>query len=73
MIKINFGYHLNVPCNFNWEYYVARYPDLKKAGIDSKEKATHHWINYGKHENRICSYDVSQEKKKKEKTNKKQN
>ena len=39
--------------NFNWEFYVHKYKDLKKGGIDTEEKALEHWKNYGKKEERI--------------------
>ena len=38
--------------NFDWEEYIKNYRDLKEAGIDTKEKAIEHWINYGKKEGR---------------------
>ena len=40
---------------FDWKFYVNYYPDLLKNGIDDKEKAWKHWIEYGKNENRIFS------------------
>ena len=36
---------------FDWETYIERYTDL--SYIKSKQEAWYHWINYGKHENRI--------------------
>ncbi len=41
--------------NFDWEFYINKYTDLKKAGINTKEKAFLHWITYGKKEKRICN------------------
>jgi len=38
---------------FDWEFYINKYRDLKKAGIDTEEKALEHWIKYGKKEERI--------------------
>lgn len=38
--------------SFDWQFYLDLYPDLKLAGINTKEKAEHHYINYGKNENR---------------------
>lgn len=44
-----------VPHNFNWEFYVSHYPDLKKAGINTKEKAENHYLIYGKKEGRVIT------------------
>lgn len=38
---------------FDWKYYINRYSDLKKSGINTKKKAYQHWIKYGRNENRI--------------------
>ena len=38
--------------NFDWEQYIANYPDLKKAGINNKIKALNHYNNFGKKEYR---------------------
>lgn len=38
--------------NFDWEFYTNYYPDLKNAGINTKEKALNHYHNYGHKENR---------------------
>ncbi len=38
--------------NFDWKKYVDFYDDLKKANINTKEKAINHWINYGQYEKR---------------------
>ncbi len=40
---------------FNWEFYCNYYDDLKKAGINTKERAINHWNRYGKKELRICN------------------
>lgn len=37
--------------NFDWENYIKTYDDLNL--ITTKEDAWYHWINYGKHENRV--------------------
>ena len=37
---------------FDWEYYLSKYEDLRHADITSLEKAYQHWITYGCHENR---------------------
>jgi len=36
-----------------WEAYINRYADLRKAEINTKEKALKHWNTYGKKEGRI--------------------
>jgi GR25 family glycosyltransferase involved in LPS biosynthesis len=38
--------------NFDWITYINNYDDLYIAGINTKEMAIQHWINYGKNENR---------------------
>ena len=38
--------------NFDWKQYIDNYDDLKKAGIDTKDKAWKHWMNHGKLEGR---------------------
>ena len=35
---------------FDWKSYVGKYPDLKRLGINSEEKAIWHWKRYGKKE-----------------------
>jgi len=37
---------------FNWQYYLAEYPGLVTAGIDTEAEAKAHWINYGVNEGR---------------------
>lgn len=39
--------------NFNWQKYLQKYPDLQLAGINNKNQAWRHWINFGKKEGRI--------------------
>lgn len=39
--------------NFDWIYYVNKYPDLKKMKIDNKDKALFHYKKYGIKENRF--------------------
>jgi len=39
--------------NFDWEFYINEYKDLRDAGILTKEKAWQHWCKYGCNENRI--------------------
>ena len=38
--------------SFDWKAYIYHYRDLKEAGIDTKEKSFHHWINHGEKEGR---------------------
>jgi len=38
---------------FHWEYYINKYEDLRKNGINSPEGAFLHWTNFGKKEFRI--------------------
>jgi hypothetical protein len=38
---------------FHWEFYLNKYPDLRKNGLKSPEDAYQHWLNYGKNELRI--------------------
>jgi hypothetical protein len=40
--------------NFDWQYYINIYPDLRKVGINTEEKALKHWEIYGKREGRKC-------------------
>lgn len=40
---------------FNWKTYIDRYDDLKKAGIDTEEKALEHYITYGILERRLAT------------------
>jgi len=37
---------------FNFESYIANYPDLQKAGINNQQSAWNHFVRYGKSENR---------------------
>jgi len=43
---------------FDWKFYIAQYPDLQRAGINTEEKALCHWNKYGKKEKRCCSNNV---------------
>ena len=38
---------------FHWEFYLNKYPDLRKNGLKSPEDAYQHWMNFGKKELRI--------------------
>lgn len=39
--------------NFDWNFYINKYSDLKLNGINTKEKAWKHWQTYGIKEKRI--------------------
>lgn len=39
--------------NFDYLFYLELYPDLRKAGIQSKEQAYRHYMINGRHEGRI--------------------
>ncbi|AYV83488.1 MAG: hypothetical protein Hyperionvirus7_59 [Hyperionvirus sp.] len=41
---------------FDWNFYLHKYADLSRAGINTKTKAYHHWITYGKKEGRVCTF-----------------
>jgi len=41
--------------NFNYEYYLNRYPELRQEGIDTYEKALEHWNRKGKYDFRLSS------------------
>lgn len=38
--------------DFSWKTYIASYPDLQNAGIDTREEAENHFLNYGYFEGR---------------------
>jgi hypothetical protein len=40
---------------FDFLYYINRYPDLKQNNINTYNKAFHHWLTHGKKEGRICN------------------
>ena len=44
--------------NFDWEFYINRYSDLRKSNINTKEKAYRHWIQFGKKEGRVCYNNI---------------
>lgn len=48
---------------FDWEYYLEKYPDLAKAGINSKKKAMLHYQQYGEAENRFPNKNIEQRQK----------
>lgn len=40
---------------FNWQDYLARYPDLREAGLKTEQDAITHWLTYGINERRQAS------------------
>ena len=46
---------------FNWIYYLNKYPDLKNNGVNTFNKALEHWTNHGKNEGRICNNLMDQQ------------
>ena len=46
--------------NFNWQFYIAYYPDLRKAGINTEEKARTHYTTHGMKENRRTHQIIQQ-------------
>lgn len=47
------------PSIFNAEIYLAIYPDLRAAGIDTPAEAQEHWLRYGLFEGRTASEGFS--------------
>jgi GT2 family glycosyltransferase len=43
----------NVPEDFDWEFYLDSYPDLRRAGLTSKKDAVNHYVRHGFFEKRI--------------------
>ena len=39
---------------FDWKFYVSKYSDLKRSGINTLKKAKTHWLKFGKIEGRCC-------------------
>ena len=40
--------------NFDWQAYLAYYPDLLFSGINSESKAQQHYLEHGRLEGRVC-------------------
>jgi hypothetical protein len=51
--------------DYDWNDYINRYEDLKKANILTKYKACNHWTNFGRHENRILKLKINDDLKEK--------
>ena len=43
--------------SFDWETYVELNTDLKELGVKDRDVAYEHWINHGKKEGRLYSFD----------------
>ena len=39
--------------NFDWIYYINKYPDLQKMRINNRDKALYHYKKFGIKENRF--------------------
>jgi hypothetical protein len=39
---------------FDWHYYLEKYPDLRKNGVQTEEQALAHWQTFGEKEGRIA-------------------
>jgi len=42
-----------MPENFDWEFYLEYYQDLRDAGLKTKEDTERHYLNHGIYEHRI--------------------
>jgi len=42
-----------LPEDFDWEFYLEYYEDLRNAGLKTKEDAERHYLNHGQYENRL--------------------
>jgi hypothetical protein len=49
--------------NFDWEFYILLYDDLKNIDFNSKNKAYFHYMIFGKVENRIIDKNIEYEYK----------
>jgi hypothetical protein len=49
---------LKLKKEFNWNYYIERYPDLKEAGVNTAEKALRHYQHFGQQEGRVYSHEL---------------
>jgi lipopolysaccharide biosynthesis protein len=45
----------NIPYDFDWEFYVSYYDDLKNANKNTHEKAINHYLKHGEKECRFYS------------------
>ncbi len=49
---------MSVPENFNHHYYLLHYPDLRQAGLCTREDAINHYITHGCKEGRIYNRKI---------------
>jgi hypothetical protein len=45
-----------IPQNFDWEFYINHYSDIRSAGLDTEKLAKYHYINWGRKEGRDYCY-----------------
>lgn len=53
-------YYIQKEQNFDWRFYINYYPDLRKAGINTEEKARTHYKNHGMKEKRRTHQIIQQ-------------
>lgn len=56
-ISEKIDYKSDVNPFFDWEAYIKKYPDLQKAGYNSRQQAIDHYLNYGSKEGRVYTED----------------
>src|SRR5438045_1735281 len=39
----------------DWQFYLSKYPDLRRAGICTETQAWMHWVRFGRKERRMAS------------------
>ena len=49
--------------NFDWEFYLDYYKDLRKNGIKNEDQAITHYLNHGKKEKRIINKNMIKKNK----------
>ncbi len=54
---------MSVPPDFNYNYYLLHHPDLKAAGLRTREDAVNHFLTYGRNEGRIYNRKMFKESK----------
>jgi FkbM family methyltransferase len=49
-----------LPKDFDWEFYLEYYEDLRNDGLKTKEDAERHYLNNGQYENRVIkkNYEI---------------
>ena len=56
-----------LPKNFDWEFYLKYYQDLRDAGLKTEKDAERHYLNHGQYENRVFYNKIKKENKDDEK------